>query len=65
MKNKDEGIFNAIKPKATVLEFTKINTTAEMADALTKLAKKQSKSKSEVNLEDFRGIPLSKIITIG
>lgn len=54
MENKDEGIFNAIKPKATVWECPKMNTPEEMVDSLTKLAKKQYASKIDVYEEMFK-----------
>lgn len=54
MDNKNEGIFNAIKPKATVLEFPKTYNPTELADFLTKFAKKQLESKKDIYSEMFR-----------
>ena len=64
MKNKNEGIFNSIKPKTTVYGYNEMKTKSEMIEALNKLSEKQFESKPEVNLEDFRGVPLSKVITV-
>ena len=54
MKNKNEGIFNAINPKATVWESPKTYNPTELADFLTKFAKKQLESKKDIYSEMFR-----------
>lgn len=54
MENKNEGIFNAINPKATVWESPETYNPTELADFLTKFSKKQLESKKDIYSEMFR-----------